>query len=96
MALTALVIAHSDDLTVERIEKFHEAMDGLDFIEVPNIPMAWAAHYPEGELDQHLDEVRREALDAVGYAAKKAGVTTFSLAVQIGPDTPAVLTETVE
>ncbi len=96
MALTALVIAHSDDLTVDRIEKFHEAMDGLDFIEVPNIPMAWAAHYPEGDLETHLEEVRREALDAVTYAAKKAGVAQFSLAVQVGPDTPAILTETVE
>lgn len=96
MALTCLVIAHAEDLTVERIEKFHEAMDGLDFIEVPNIPMAWAAHYPEGDLEHHQDEVRREALDAVTYAAKKAGVSQFSLAVQVGPETPAVLTETVE
>ncbi|MEM6731171.1 MAG: hypothetical protein AAF658_06425 [Myxococcota bacterium] len=96
MPLTALVIAHSEDLTVERIEKFHAAMDGLDFVEVPNIPMAWAAHYPEGELDTHQDEVRREALDAVSYAAKKAGLSEFSLAVQVGPDTPAILTDKVE
>lgn len=96
MAITALVVVHSAELTVDRIEKFHGFMDEQDFIEVPNIPMAWAAHYPEGDVEDHSDEVRREALDAVSYSAKKAGVPEFSLAVHIGPETPAVLTEKVE
>lgn len=96
MALTALVVVHSPDLTVERIESFHREMDGQDFIEVPNIPMAWAAHYPEGDIESHGDEVRREALDAASYAAKKSGVSEFSLAVHLGPGTPAILTEKVE
>ncbi len=96
MAITALVVVHSEELSVDAIGKFHRAMDGLDFIEVPNIPMAWAAHYPEGDLTNHGDDVRREALDAASYAAKKAGIASFSLAIHLGPDTPAIITETVE
>lgn len=96
MALTALVVVHSPDLTVERIERFHKEMDSQDFIEVPNIPMAWAAHYPDGDVEGHSDEVRREALDAVSYAAKKSGLGEYSLAVHLGPETPAILSEEVE
>lgn len=94
MAMTALVVAQIDNIDDSDRESFRSAMDSLDFIPVPNIPMAWAAHYPEA-TDEHEQAIRREALDAVEYATKKIGRANYHMVVHIGADTPAIVSDSV-
>ena len=93
MAMHALVVVHFNDAHPDKEQVFNKGMDSMDWIAVPDMPNAWAAHFPnadaKGGTEVH-EALRQSAVDAVREAAMASGLSHYHAVVHLGSETPTL------